>query len=84
MGRFEPLRSLPARFGDVEQLLSDMPITKPDGSKGHLAHGTFGDAVAKNLAMHRVDSSLRHCSLIYIWEKVTQSMNQSIQKQTCV
>ena len=60
MGRFEPLRALPARFADVEALLGAMPLTKSDGSRGLLAHGEFGAAVLKNLQLHRVDSACMH------------------------
>lgn len=38
----DPLPVLPAPFGPLEKLLQDMPMYKPDGSKGLLYHGQFG------------------------------------------
>ncbi|KAL1916654.1 uncharacterized protein VTP21DRAFT_5358 [Calcarisporiella thermophila] len=45
--RQDPLVELPSRFGELEQLLNDMPVSKRNGQPGLLAQGKFGDAALK-------------------------------------
>lgn len=47
--REAPLEELPSQFSVLEDLLQRMPIKTKDGKQGLLWHGTFGDAVMKEL-----------------------------------
>ena len=49
--RKAPLRHLPKKYDPVEKLLNDAVINKPDGTKGHLYHGTMGDAIKRELPL---------------------------------
>ncbi|KAF9377035.1 hypothetical protein CPC16_012025, partial [Podila verticillata] len=42
--RQDPLEKLPEEYKELEELLQKMPLTLPDGSKGLLALGQFGEA----------------------------------------
>lgn len=42
--RQDPLEKLPEEYKELEELLQKMPLTLPDGSKGLLALGEFGEA----------------------------------------
>lgn len=47
--RVDPLVKLPAAFRPLESLLERMTIRQPDGARGLLALGQFGDAVKHEL-----------------------------------
>lgn len=47
--REEPLFDMPPEFNTLDSLLKRAVIIQPDGSKGLLAKGEFGDAVLKEL-----------------------------------
>lgn len=47
--REDPLTKLPDAFAPLESLLNRMTIRQPDGSKGLLALGQFGDAAKEEL-----------------------------------
>lgn len=49
--RQDPLEKLPEEYKELEELLQKMPLTLPDGSKGLLALGQFGEA-CKNLPQY--------------------------------
>lgn len=51
-----PLWELPKQFSALDSLLNRAVINQPDGSKGLLAHGKFGDAVLKELPLYNVDN----------------------------
>lgn len=50
-----PLWELPSEFSALDSLLRRAVLNQPDGSKGLLAHGKFGDAVLKELPLYNVD-----------------------------
>jgi indoleamine 2,3-dioxygenase len=54
--RQDPLVSLPKEFQKLEDLLQRMPVRTADGKLGLLHHGTFGDAINKELPVYNVDS----------------------------
>ncbi|KAM0752421.1 hypothetical protein T439DRAFT_324508 [Meredithblackwellia eburnea MCA 4105] len=56
--REDPLAELPAEFSTIESLLRRMTIHQPDGSKGLLAKGEFGDTVLKELNQETTDKVL--------------------------
>lgn len=47
--RQDPLVHLPAQFGTLDALLQRMTIVQPDGTKGLLGLGQFGDAIHHEL-----------------------------------
>ena len=49
--RQEPLFKLPAEFKKMEEIIARARITQPDGSKGLLGQGKFGEVVEKELPM---------------------------------
>jgi indoleamine 2,3-dioxygenase len=50
-----PLWELPNQYSALDSLLKRAVINQPDGSKGLLAHGKFGDAVQKELPLYDMD-----------------------------
>lgn len=54
--RQDPLVALPKDFQKLEDLLQRMPVRMANGKPGLLHHGTFGDAINKELPVYNVDS----------------------------
>lgn len=52
--RRDPLAVLPSYFDKLEELLHEMPISKPDGTYGLLHSGRFGEQVERELPLYDV------------------------------
>ena len=52
--RQDPLDQLPSKFSKLEDLLQEMPLMLPNGSKGLLAKGEFGDRVLRDLPLYDI------------------------------